>query len=68
MIKYNKYNKSLFLENKNGKYDTLILIRENIKIREEKHIFKFKIHIFLWNLQKKNLDKIGKELIQFNTS
>ena len=36
ILKYNKYNQSLFLENKIGRYSTLIFIRGNIKVREEK--------------------------------
>jgi len=39
LLKYNKNNKSLFLENKNGRYGTLVLARGNIKIREEKTYF-----------------------------
>ena len=32
---YNKYNGNLFLENKNGKFGTLVLVRGNIKIKEK---------------------------------
>ena len=67
LIKYNKYNKSLFLENKNGKFGTLVLVRGNIKIREEKTYFQIlNTHISMELTNKKNFDKIGKESIQFN--
>ena len=39
VLKYNKNNKSLFLENKNGKYGTLVLVRVNFKVNEEKTYF-----------------------------
>jgi len=55
VLKYNKNNKSLFLENKNGKYGTLVLVRGNIKIREEKAYFQIlNTHISM-ELAKKNL-------------
>ena len=67
LIKYNKYNKSLFLENKNGKFGSLVLVRGNIKIREEKTYFQIlNTHISMELTNKKNFDKIGKESFQFN--
>ena len=36
VLRYNKNNGNLFLEDRNGKYGTLILVRGNIKIKEEK--------------------------------
>ena len=54
VLKYNKNNKSLFLENKNGKYGTLVLVRGNIKIREEKTYFQIgSTHISLELAKKK---------------
>jgi len=65
VLKYNKNNQRLFLENKNGKYGTLVLVRGNIKIREEKTYFQIlNTHISMELINKKNLDKIYKELIQ----
>ena len=57
ILKYNKYNQNLFLENKNGKFGTLILIRGNIKIREEKTYFQIlNTHISMKLANKKNFD------------
>ena len=39
ILKYNKDNRTLFLENKNGRYGTLVLVRGNIKVSEEKTFF-----------------------------
>jgi len=36
VLKYNKSNRTLFLENKKGRYGTLVLVRGNIKVNEEK--------------------------------
>ena len=36
VLRYNKNNGNLFLEDRNGKYGTLVLVRGNIKIKEEK--------------------------------
>ena len=67
VLKYNKYNKTLFLENKNGRYGTLVLVRGNIKINEEKTFFQIQnTHISMELTKKKNFDKIGKESFQFN--
>ena len=67
VLKYNKYNKSLFLENRNGKYGTLVLVRGNIKIREEKTYFQIlNAHISMELTNKNNFDKIGKESFQYN--
>ena len=67
VIKYNKYNKSLFLENKNGRYGTLILVRGNIKVNKEKTFLQIQnTHISMELTNKKNFDKIGKESFQFN--
>ena len=66
-IKYNKNNKSLFLENKNGRYDTLVLVRGNIKVNKEKTYFQIQnTYISMELTNKKNFDKIGKESFQFN--
>ena len=68
VIKYNKNNKSLFLENKNGRYGTLVLVRENIKVNKEKTYFQIQnTYISMELTNKKNFDKIGKESFQFNT-
>ena len=67
VLKYNKNNKSLFLENKNGKYGTLVLVRGNIKVKEEKTYFQIlNTHISMELTSKKHFDKIGKESFQFN--
>ena len=67
VIKYNKNNKSLFLENKNGRYGTLVLVRENIKVNKEKTYFQIQnTYISMELTNKKNFDKIGKESFQFN--
>ena len=39
LLKYNKNNGNIFLEDKNGKYGTLVLVRGNIKIKKEKTFF-----------------------------
>ena len=39
VFRYNKNNRNLFLEDKNGKYGTLVLVRGNIKIKKEKTFF-----------------------------
>ena len=39
VLRYNKSNGNLFLENKSEKFDTLVLVRGNIKIKEEKTFF-----------------------------
>ena len=39
ILRYNKNNGNLFLENTNGKFGTLVLVRGNIKITEEKNFF-----------------------------
>ena len=36
VLKYDKNNKTLFLENNKGRYGTLVLVRGNIKVNEEK--------------------------------
>ena len=67
VLKYNKNNKSLILENKNGRYGTLVLVRGNIKINKEKTYFQIlNTHISMELTNKKILDKIGKESFQFN--
>ena len=67
VLKYNKYNQSLFLENKNGRYGTLVLVRGNIKVNKEKTYFQIQnTHISMELTNKKNFDKIGKESFQFN--
>ena len=65
ILKYNKYNQSLFLENKIGRYSTLIFIRGNIKVREEKtYVQILNTHISIELANKKNFEKIGKESFQ----
>jgi len=55
------------LENKNGKYGTLVLVRGNIKVKEEKTYFQIRnTKISMELINKKNFDKIDTELIQFN--
>ena len=67
VLKYNKYNQSLFLENKNGRYGTLVLVRGNIKVNKEKTYFQIQnTHISMELIKKKKFDKIGKESFQFN--
>jgi len=39
VLRYNKSNGNLFLENKSEKFDTLVLVRGNVKITEEKTYF-----------------------------
>ena len=39
VLRYNKSNGNLFLENKSEKFDTLVLVRGNAKITEEKTYF-----------------------------
>ena len=39
ILRYNKNNGNLILEDKNGKSETLVLVRGNIKITEEKTFF-----------------------------
>ena len=39
LLRYNKNNGNLFLEDRNGKYGTLVLVRGNIKIKKEKTYF-----------------------------
>jgi len=39
VLRYNNNNGTLFLEDKNSKYGTLVLVRGNIKIKEEKTFF-----------------------------
>ena len=39
VLRYNKSNGNLFLENKSEKFDTLVLVRGNVKITEEKTFF-----------------------------
>jgi len=71
ILKYNKYNKSLFLENKNGKFGTLVLVRGNIKVNEEKTYFQIrntKISMKLTNEKKFNsIDKESSNKILYNT-
>jgi pSer/pThr/pTyr-binding forkhead associated (FHA) protein len=67
VIKYNKYNQSLFLENRNGRYGTLVLVRGNIKVSKEKTFFQIgNTHISMELKNKLNFDKIGKESFQYN--
>ena len=67
VLKYNKYNKSLILENKYGRYGTLVLVRGNIKVNKEKTYFQIgNTHISMELTNKKNFDIIGKESFQFN--
>ena len=55
------------MENRNGKYGTLVLVRGNIKIREEKTYFQIlNAHISMELTNKNNFDKIGKESFQYN--
>jgi len=57
------------LENKNGKYGTLVLVRGNIKVKEEKTYFQIRnTKISMELINKKNFDKIDTELIQFNAN
>ena len=39
LLRYNKNNGNIFLEDKNGKFGTLVLVRGNIKIKKEKTFF-----------------------------
>ena len=65
ILKYNKNNKCLFLENTNGKYGTLVLVRENIKIREEKTYFQIlNTHISMEIANKRDFIKIGNESLE----
>ena len=65
VLKYNKYNKSLFLENTNGRYGTLVLVRGNIKITEEKTYFQIlNTHISMVLAKKRDFIKIGNESLE----
>ena len=65
VLKYNKYNKSLFLENTNGRYGTLVLVRGNIKITEEKTYFQIlNTHISMVLAKKRDFNKIGNESLE----
>ena len=55
LLKYNKNNKSLFLENKNERYGTLVLVRGNIKIREKTYFQILNTHISIEITKKKIL-------------
>ena len=67
VIKYNKYDQSLFLENRNGRYGTLVLVRGNIRVSKEKTFFQIgNTHISMELKNKLNFDKIGKESFQYN--
>ena len=39
VLRYNRNNRNLFLEDKNGRFSTLVLVRGNIKIKDEKAFF-----------------------------
>ena len=71
VIKYNKNNRNLFLENKDGKYGTLILVRGNIEVKEEKTYFQIgntKISMELTNKKKFNpIDKESSNIILYNS-
>jgi len=68
VLKYDKFNQNLFLENKNGKYGTLVLVRGNIKINQEKtyiQIGNTKISMELTNKNNfNNVNKEGSDIIQ----
>jgi len=65
VIKYDKLNHNIFLENKNGRYGTLVLVRGNIKIKEEKTFFQIlNTHISMELTNKRNFEKIEKETLQ----
>jgi len=70
VLKYNKNNRTLFLENKNGKYGTLVLVRGNIKVNEEKthiQIGNTKISMDLTDKKKfNNIDKESSNIILYN--
>jgi len=58
VLKYDKFNKHLFLENKGGKFGTLVLVRRNIKINEEKTFFQISnTHISMELSNEKNFEK-----------
>ena len=63
VLKYNKSNGNLYLENKSAKFDTLVLVRGNIEISEEKIYFQignFYISMELKNV--KSFKNYGKEI------
>ena len=70
VLKYNKNNGNLYLENKSAKIDTLVLVRGNIEISEEKIYFQignFYISMELKNVKSfKNCDKEIPNLILDN--
>jgi len=62
VFKYNKNNRTLFLEDKKGRYGTLVLVRGNIKVSEEKTFFQIlNTHISMELINKINSKKIGKD-------
>jgi len=68
VLKYDRFNQNLFLENKNGRYGTLVLVRGNIKVNEEKtyiQIGNIKISMELTNKNNfNNVDKENSDIIQ----
>jgi len=65
VFKYNKNKRTLCLEDKKGRYGTLVLVRGNIKVSEEKTFFQIlNTHISMDLINKINSKKIGKESLQ----
>jgi len=72
VLKYNKNNRTLFLENNNGRYGTLVLVRGNIKVNEEKTFIQIgntKISMELTDKKKfNNIDKESSNIILYTIS
>ena len=70
VLKYNKNNGNLILENRNGRLGTLVLVRGNIKIKEEKTYFQIRntyISMEVKNIKSfKNYNKTMPNLILDN--
>ena len=65
MLRYNKNNGNLFLENKSEKFDILVLVRGNAKITEEKTFFQIGNTKFSMKLK---VSKLKKNVINIDNS
>ena len=64
-IKYNKENGNLILENRSEKFGTLVLIRGNIKLNEEKINFQIGSSLISANITS-NYENIENENLKIN--
>ena len=65
VLRYNKNNGNLFLENKSEKFDILVLVRGNAKITEEKTFFQIGNTKFSMKLK---VSKLKKNVINIDNS